>query len=166
MHKAHICSPSVFHISVALAVGLSAIYFIPFFVPVHDGLSVSYLLGYNNRAAILILLIFTLFFALWTRGLGLTLPPSSPSQEPVDSFRRSGQLTIVCSILGSILVWLCTMPFAVFGEAQYFFDSHRNVFASENIFIAISGSTMGHSCSTPQYGSRISFICHLQTATI
>jgi hypothetical protein len=113
----------VFHICAALAVGLSAIYFIPFYVPVHDGLSISYLVGFSNRAAILLLLIFTLSFALWTRGLGLSLP--TPSEELSSSFRRTGQVAIACSILGSIFVWLCTIPLAPFGEAQYFFDRNE-----------------------------------------
>jgi hypothetical protein len=90
---------------------------------VHDGLSISYLLGFSNRAALLLFLIFTLCFALWTGGLGLRLP--IPSEETGYSFRRTGQVAIACSILGGILVWLYTIPTAPFGEAQYFFDRNE-----------------------------------------
>jgi hypothetical protein len=114
---------SVFHICAALAVGLSAMYVIPFYVPVHDGLSISYVLGFSNRAAILLFLMFTLSFALWSRGLGLILP--NPSQESGYSFRRTGLAAIACSILGGILVWLCTIPLAPFGEGQYFVDRNE-----------------------------------------
>jgi hypothetical protein len=113
-------NPSPLQICAALAGGLFAIYFIPFHVPVHDGLSISYLLGFSNRAAFLVFLIFAFSFALWTRGLGLRLP--NPSEEPGHSFRRTGQVAIACSILGGILVWLCTIPIGPVGEAQYFFN--------------------------------------------
>jgi hypothetical protein len=106
--NAHVRNRSALQVFAALAVGLSAIYVIPFHVPVHDGLSISYLLGFNNRAALLLFLIFTLSFALWTRGLGLRLP--SASEEPGCSFLRAGQVAIACSILGGILVWLFSIP--------------------------------------------------------
>jgi hypothetical protein len=114
---------SAFHVCVALAVGLSAIFLIPFYVPVHDGLSMSYLLGFSNRAAILLFLAFTFSFALWSRGLGLSLP--NLSREPGYSFQRTGQAAIACSILGSIFVWLCAISLGPIGEGQYFFDRNE-----------------------------------------
>ena len=80
-------------------------------------------LGFNNRAAILLFLAFTFSFALWSRGLGLTLP--NPSRESDYSFRRTGQIAIACSILASIFVWVCNIPLGPIGEGQYFFDRNE-----------------------------------------
>lgn len=113
---------SVPSILVVLALGLSAIYLIPFHVPVHDGLSDSYLLGFSNRTAIALLLAFTLGFALWVRGLGLRLPVSSSGEA--NSFRRTGRIGVVCSVAGALFLWICAGPIAPLGEAQYFLDRY------------------------------------------
>jgi hypothetical protein len=107
---------------VVLVLGLSAIYLIPFHVPVHDGLSDSYLFGFSNQTAIALLLAFALGFALWTRGLGLRLPV--PSSGESTSFRRTGRIAVVCSIAGAIFLWICAGPIAPLGEAQYFLDRY------------------------------------------
>ena len=115
-------SRSVSSILVVLFLGLSAIYFIPYLVPEHDGLSFSYLVGFSNRTAIVLLLIFILGFALWTRGLGLHLPDSSCADA--GSFRRTGYIAVTCSIAGALFIWFCAGPIAPFGEAQYFLDRY------------------------------------------
>jgi len=112
----------VFSILVVLALGLSAIYLIPFHVPVHDGLSDSYLFGYSNRTATVLLLVFILGFALWTRGLGLSLPAST--QHPYNSFRRTAAIAIACSVFGCILFWLLARALAPLMESQYFLDRY------------------------------------------
>jgi hypothetical protein len=105
-----------------LFLGLSAIYLVPFHVPVHDGLSDSYLFGFSNFAATVLLLAFILGFALWTRGLGLRLPV--PSSGEANSFRRIGRIGVVCSVAGALFLWLCAGPIAPLGEAQYFLDRY------------------------------------------
>jgi hypothetical protein len=115
-------SRSVSSILVVLALGLSAIYLVPFHVPVHDGLSESFLFGFSNRSAIALLLAFILGFALWTRGLGLRLP--FPSSGEANSFRRMGRIGVVCSVAGALFLWMCAGPIAPLGEAQYFLDRY------------------------------------------
>jgi hypothetical protein len=105
---------------VVLLAGLAAIYVIPFYLPVRDGLSVSYMLGFSNRAAMLILVTFVLGFGIWTRGLGFSLPDSMSASAP--SLRRTGYLAIAWTIAGALFVWLCARAMAPLGEAQYFLD--------------------------------------------
>jgi len=105
-----------------LVLGLSAVYCIPYFVPVHDGLSFSYLVGFSNRTAIVLLLIFILGFALWTRGMGLRLPASAP--QPNDSFWRMGAIAIGCSVLSCALIWMLAGALGPLMESQYFLDRY------------------------------------------
>ncbi len=111
---------SAVSIVAVLALGFLAIYSVPFYVPVHDGLSFSYLFGFSNRTAIALLVVFILGFALWTRGLGLSLP--DPSTETPDSFRLAGRIAVACSVAGALVVWLCAALLAPLAEAQYFLD--------------------------------------------
>ena len=118
--NAPIQNRSAVSIVAVLALGFLAIYLLPFHVPVHDGLSFSYLLGFSNRTAIALLLTFILGFALWTRGLGLTLPDTS--SPPPTSFRRTGRIAAACYVSGALVVWLCARLLAPLAEAQYFLD--------------------------------------------
>jgi hypothetical protein len=105
-----------------LALGLSAIYFVPFLVPVHDGLSDSYLFGYSNRTAIVLLAVFAVSFAIWTRGLGLRLP--DPLRQAGDRFGTTAGIAITCSLIGCILFWLLAWALGPLMEAQYFLDRY------------------------------------------
>src|SRR5579872_4665004 len=105
-----------------LTLGLLTIYFVPFLVPVHDGLSDSYLFGYSNRTAIVLLAAFTVSFAIWTRGLGLLLPDTS--EEAGDRFGRTAGIAIACSVLGCILFWSLAWALGPLMEAQYFLDRY------------------------------------------
>ena len=109
-------------ILVVLALGLSAVYWIPYLVPVHDGLSFSYLVGFSNRTAIVLLLAFILGFALWTRGLGLRLP--DPAGGHGDRFRSTGVAAIVSSALGCALFWMLARVLGPLMESQYFLDRY------------------------------------------
>ena len=113
---------SVSSVLIVLALGLSAIYLVPFHVPVHDGLSDSYLFGYSNRTAIVLLLAFILGFALWTRGLGIRLP--APAGGTGDRFRRIGVVAIVSSAVGCALCWMLARALCPLMESQYFLDRY------------------------------------------
>jgi len=102
--------------------GFSAVYCIPYFVPEQDGLSFSYLVGFNNRAAILLLILFILGFALWTRGLGLRLPASTSQSK--DTFWRMGAIAVACSVISCALIWLLARPLGPLMESQYFLDRY------------------------------------------
>ena len=45
-------------IIIVLTLGLATVYSIPYCVPVHDGISFSYMVGFSNHTAILLVLIF------------------------------------------------------------------------------------------------------------
>ena len=113
---------SVPSILVVLVLGLSAVYLIPFHFPVHDGLSDSYLFGFSNPAATVLLLAFILGFALWTRGLGLHLP--DPAGATSDRFWRTGVVAIVCSVFGCALFWLVAQTIDPLLESGYFLDRY------------------------------------------
>ncbi len=113
---------SVSSILVVLALGLPAIYWIPYLVPVHDGLSFSYLVGFSNRTAIVLLLAFILGFALWTRGLGLRLP--DPVADPSHRFRSTGFFAIAFSAIGCALFWMLAWALGPLMESQYFLDRY------------------------------------------
>ena len=120
--KTPIQNHSVPSILAVLFLGLSAIYLVPFHVPVHDGLSDSYLFGFSNRTATVLLLAFILGFALWTRGLGLRLP--DPAVSSRDRFWRTGVVAIVCSIFGCALFWLVAQMIDPLLESGYFLDRY------------------------------------------
>jgi hypothetical protein len=113
---------SVPSILVVLVLGLSAVYLVPFHFPVHDGLSDSYLFGFSNPAATVLLLAFILGFALWTRGLGLHLP--DPAGATSDRFWRTGVVAIVCSVFGCALFWLVAQTIDPLLESGYFLDRY------------------------------------------
>ena len=120
--KVPIQNRSVSSVLIVLALGLSAIYLVPFHVPVHDGLSDSYLFGYSNRTATVLLLAFILGFALWTRGLGLRLP--DPVADPTHRFRSTGFFAIVFSAIGCALFWMLARILGPLMESQYFLDRY------------------------------------------
>ncbi len=111
---------SVSSIAGALVLGLAAIYLIPFHVPVYDGLSDSYMFGYSNRTATLLIAAFTLGFALWTRGMEFRLPDGTVG----DRFQQARNLAIACSILGCILFWMIGRAVMPLLESQYFLDRY------------------------------------------
>ena len=113
---------SIASILSVLALGLLAVYFIPYLVPVRDGLSDSYLFGYSNRTAILLLVVFTVGFALWTRGLGLRLPVASELEG--DRFARTAAIAIACSVAGCLVFWTLAWALGPIMEAQYFLDRY------------------------------------------
>jgi hypothetical protein len=118
--RAPVQSRSLASIVAVLALGLAAIYLVPFHVPENDGLSFSYLFGFSNRTAIALLMLFILGFALWTRGLGLELP--APSSKQAGSFRAVAWTAIAASAAIALLLWLSATLLAPLAEAQYFLD--------------------------------------------
>jgi hypothetical protein len=99
--------------------GLAAIFIVPFWIPVHDGISVSYIFGFNNKAAIALLLLFALAFGLWSRGLGLALPnPAASVDRP---FQITGRIAVALTLVTCLLVWWASQA-AVSREGVYFLD--------------------------------------------
>ena len=64
-----------------VVLSLATIALLPTLVPSPPSASDSYLFGYDNRAGIVLLLIFVLIGVLWTRGLNLEFFPSRDSRS-------------------------------------------------------------------------------------
>lgn len=62
-------------------IGLALIFYLPYFVPQRPTASDSYLFGFNNRAAVLLLLAFSLGFAIWKKGYGISLLPAGEGSK-------------------------------------------------------------------------------------
>src|ERR1039458_3803864 len=60
---------------------LGLIFYLPYFVPQKPTASASYLFGYNNRAAVVLLLVFALGFAIWNRGCGIELQSAGEEKK-------------------------------------------------------------------------------------
>src|SRR5580700_8614998 len=88
--------------------------------------------GYSNRTAILLLAVFSLGFALWTRGLGLTLP--DPITESQGSTRQSWGITLAALVIGCCVVWLFAWRVVPLGEAQYFLDRYAMFHMGDHLF--------------------------------
>lgn len=113
---------STLSIFIVLLFGLSAVYLVPYLVPVHETFSDSYIFGYNNRTAELLLVAFVVGFALWTRGLGLRLPATSAKDG--DRFRHTAWIAIAVTVFGCALVWVASWAGQPVLEGQYFIDRY------------------------------------------
>jgi hypothetical protein len=102
-----------------VAVGLAAIFYLPSLVPLRPTASDSYLFGYNNRAAVVLLLMLVTIAAIWTKGLNLKLPASGASL-PVP--RKTLLISLVAVLAGCLAMYLLAGRFGGFGESSYEID--------------------------------------------
>jgi len=102
-----------------VAVGLAAIFYLPSLVPRRPTASDSYLFGYNNRAAVVLLLLLVTIAAIWTKGLALKLPVSSASL-PVP--RKTLLISLLAVLTGCLAMYLLAGRFGGFGESSYEID--------------------------------------------
>jgi hypothetical protein len=101
-------------IAAALFLLLAAVFFLPYLVPVAPSVSVSYLVGYNNRAAFLLFSLGSVLFALLCRK------PFAES-ESVDQPLGLPSLLIALAVTLASCAWRL-LPFArhqIGGEALY-----------------------------------------------
>jgi hypothetical protein len=106
-----------------IVAGLAAIYLLPFLVPVHDGLSDSWLFGFSNRTAIVLITVFVLGFAIWARGLGLRLPDRAAPANT--GFRATAWIAIAASGVGCLCFWALGRMMVPLMESQYFLDRYE-----------------------------------------
>lgn len=111
-------------IVIVLVLGLSAVYLVPYLVPVQEKFSDSYMFGFNNRTAEFLLVALIVGFALWTRGLGLRLPPAWTKTDSDDRFRRTACVAIAVTSALCALVWAIGWVAAPILEAQHFLDRY------------------------------------------
>lgn len=102
-----------------IACSLAAIFYLPSMVSQHAAASDSYVFGYNNRAGIVLLLVFVTVGSMWTKGLNLQLRTTGVSQPiPLKD--------LICSLIAVLSVCLAMYMFAGrfggFGESSYEID--------------------------------------------
>lgn len=117
---------------IVLALGFCAVYCVPFLVPVHDGISDSYLFGFSNRTALLLMSVFTFGFAVWTRGLELKLPDRNGRSGP--SLYRTGVVITALVVTCASVIWLVAKVLIPSGESQYFIDRYAMYRAGWHIY--------------------------------
>jgi hypothetical protein len=98
----------------ALAALLAAVFFIPYFLPVAPTVSLSFLVGYNNRAAVLLFVAGSILF-------GILVAKDLPDAEPND--QRLGRFSPVAASIIALLscTWrlLPTAKHVVGSESAY-----------------------------------------------
>ena len=93
---------------------LGLIFYLPYFVPQKPTASASYLFGYNNRAAVVLLLVFALGFAIWNRGCGIELQPAGEEKKV------SRKVLAICL---AIQTAVCLAMVSLVGALGGFFES-------------------------------------------
>jgi len=105
--------------SVVLTVaGVAAVLYVPYFIPQAPSASDSYLFGFNNRAAVLLLVLLCACGALWKRGCGLTLLPAG---KPAKVSR------LVLGVCLAIQLAACLTMVGLVGRSGGFAESHYEI---------------------------------------
>ncbi len=123
-------------ISLFLSVGFPAVFILPYFLPVTPSISVSYLVGFNNQACLLLFLAFFGAFAWWSNGLGL-LPPASPPQAhpPVAALPRIPlSLALLAYAAAMAGEWIFVRPRFATEEAIYFLDRLEHLARGQTLY--------------------------------
>jgi hypothetical protein len=102
-----------------VGVGLAAIFYLPSMVPLRPTASDSYLFGYNNRAAVVLLLLLVGIAAIWTNGLNLKLSTSGVSL-PVP--RKTLLISLLAVLAGCLAMYVLAGRFGGLGESSYEID--------------------------------------------
>jgi hypothetical protein len=93
---------------------------LPYFIPSPPSTSDSYLFGYNNRAGILLLLLFVAAGVLWTRGINLRFLPSDAASRPVA--RETLAFALFGVFCGCVIMFVFAGRYGGFGESFYVID--------------------------------------------
>jgi len=101
------------------AVSLAAIFYLPTLVPMHPTASDSYLFGYNNRAGVVLLLLFSAVGAIWTKGMNLKLAAPGASEAVP---RKVLLISLLAVLSGCLAMYLFAGRFGGFGESSYEID--------------------------------------------
>ena len=108
---------------------VAAILYVPYFVPQAPVASASYVFGYNNRAAVVLLVVFCAWGAIWKKGCGLKLLPAGrPAKMP-----RS-----VLWVCLAIRLAACVAMVPLVGRAGGFAESHYDI---DRIWLLAQGKT-------------------------
>ncbi len=108
----------------AAAVGvLAAIYVVPLHVPMGAGISEAYMFGFNTRAALVVVACALAGFAVWSKGLGLSLEVEDGGEgEPGRGLLWA---TLLVSSVAMVGVWWVMRRTGPANEALYFADRYQ-----------------------------------------
>jgi hypothetical protein len=100
-------------------VSTAAILYLPYFFPLRPTASGSYYFGYNNRVGIILLIVFSIGGALWTRGLNLDLRPAGPAK---DVSLKTLWICVSTTLASCVAMNLVAGRFGGFRESSYEID--------------------------------------------
>jgi hypothetical protein len=98
---------------------LAVLFYLPYFIPQRPVASDSYLFGFNNRAAIVLLLVFSAGAALWGRGYNLALRPAG---QPTKIAGRTLGICLAIQLAACLAMVLLAGGFGGFCESTYEID--------------------------------------------
>ena len=118
-------------IALFLLVGFAAVFFVPFHVPVAPAVSDSYTFGFNNRAALILFVVFAGTFAYWSGGLHLV--PADPGEAPVGPAmsRRLLFTTLAVTAVVTVTFWLVYRSVGAINEGSYLVDKLQHLATGE-----------------------------------
>lgn len=115
-----------FAVFLLLCACLAAIFYLPYFVPVRPGSSISAMAGFNNTAAIALLLLSTAAFGWFNRTVPLTFPTNTP--RTLQDRRSRLLLAAVLLAIATVctLLWLAQRGKGGAGELTFFAPFYEN----------------------------------------
>ena len=116
---------------VVAALTAVCVFVLPWWIPLREpSFSPSYTYGFNNSAAWLALAVILALLAGWRLGRASSAGPADPSQSlaelltlsdsPTPRPLRLAALAFALCVLAGIAWWFWFLPYAYFGEIQYF----------------------------------------------
>ena len=117
-----------------LIIGFAIVFAVPFRVPVAPAISDSYTFGFNNRAALILFLVFAGSFAIWSHGLGLmpTRPEDASPAPPMSRLLLA--ITIGITFAVTVTFWLAYHSVGAINEGAYLMDRLQHLAAGEILY--------------------------------
>ncbi len=114
--------------------GLAAVFFLPYSVPVAPAVSDSYVFGFSNRAALLLFLAFVTVFAYWSGGLGLVVREPEDQQIDPPMSRRIGLTAVGITAAVTLAFWAAYRSVGAINEGAYLLDRLQHLAAGETMY--------------------------------
>ncbi len=126
--------PSIVAIISFAVIGLATIFILPFHIPVAPVVSDSYVFGFNNRAALLLFVLFAFSFAFWTKGLGLASAEDEDVMVLPPMSRRVLGITVALTAAITATFWLAYREVGAINEGSYLMDRLQHLSSGEVLY--------------------------------